>query len=173
MSGRVAPEFSRPVPLARIGSEPYRQEIVASEAERAALAQRFDLVSLDRLSATVELVRREAEIVVLHAEFAGEFVQSCVVSLDPVGGAVADEFTLLYGPPEREEAAGAALAEDVAFEPLPGDSIDVGEAVAQEFSLSLPPFPRLPDAAPEIGAEPDPAAGPFAALARLAGRPQD
>ena len=46
-----APEFSRCVKLARIGSEPYRQRISANEDERVALARRFDLVSLDRLDA--------------------------------------------------------------------------------------------------------------------------
>jgi len=50
------PEFSRPVPLGRLGVEPFRQEIAANEAERAALARRFDLLALDRLSAVVEHV---------------------------------------------------------------------------------------------------------------------
>ncbi|HEX5454944.1 MAG TPA: DUF177 domain-containing protein [Stellaceae bacterium] len=170
---RAVREFPRPVPLARIGVEPYRQEIEASEAERDALARRFDLLSLERLSASVELVRRGPDMVLLHAVFTAGFAQSCVISLEPVEGAIADEFTLLYGPPEREEEAGATVAEDIAFEPLLGETIDIGEAVAQEFSLALPQFPRLPDAEPEIAAEPDAAAGPFAALARLSSRPAD
>src|SRR4249919_541839 len=93
-TGTATPEFSRPVPLARLGAEPFRLEISASEAERAALARRFDLIALDRLSARVELVRMGKDRFVLHAAFAAEFVQSCVVTLDPVGGAVAEEFTL-------------------------------------------------------------------------------
>ena len=35
-----------------IGAEPFRQQISASESEREALARRFDLVSLDRLTPT-------------------------------------------------------------------------------------------------------------------------
>ena len=42
---RVPPEFSRRVPLARLGPEPFRQDIAAGEAERDALARRFDLVA--------------------------------------------------------------------------------------------------------------------------------
>jgi hypothetical protein len=36
--------------------------------------------------------------------------------------------------------------QDPAFEPLEGEAIDIGEAIAQEFSLALPPFPRADDA---------------------------
>ena len=144
------PEFCRLVPLARLGSEPFRQEIVATEAECAALARRFDLLGLARLAASAELAR-QGPGVVLCAAFEAEFVQSCVVTLDPVPGAVAEHFTLLYGPPEAEESA-AAGADDVAFEPLSGDAIDIGEAVAQEFSLALPPFPRSPEATIETDA---------------------
>jgi hypothetical protein len=48
------PEFSRIVSLAQIGADPFRQEIAATEAERDALARRFDLFALDRLAAEVE-----------------------------------------------------------------------------------------------------------------------
>jgi uncharacterized metal-binding protein YceD (DUF177 family) len=166
MSGTAAPEFSRPVPLARLGPEPFRQEIVASEGERAALALRFELLSLGRLWATVELVRQGQQLVLLRAAFEAEFVQSCVVSLEPVGGAIAEPFTLVYGPPEAEDEAAATVGDEVAFEPLSGAAIDIGEAVAQEFALALPPFPRSADAAVEAGPPPS-EAGPFDLLSRL------
>lgn len=173
MSGRSAPpEFSRPVLLARLGNETLRREIVASEAEREALARRFSLVALDRLSAVVELVRKGAGVIRLNASFEADFVQECVVTLDPVGGAVADRFTLIYGPPEAEEAAMGVIGDaEVAFEPLSGDAIDIGEAVAQEFSLALPLFPRSASADAAAGQAASGEAGPFAALARLFERP--
>ena len=144
MSG--APEFSRRVKLARIGAEPYRQRISASEDERAALARRFDLVSLDRLEAAVELIPAKGErTILLRADFEAAFEQRCIVTLDPIAGVLAERFELLYGPPEAEETAASLVGEDVAFEPLVGDAIDIGEAVAQEFSLALPPFPRSPE----------------------------
>jgi hypothetical protein len=107
------PEFSRIVSLAQLGSEPFHQEIAATEPEREALARRFDLIALDRLAADVELIRQEADFILLRASF---------------------------------EAA-----------------------VAQEFSLALPSFPRSPGAVVEIE-EPPREAGPFAALARLTER---
>jgi uncharacterized metal-binding protein YceD (DUF177 family) len=161
------PELSRVVPLARLGAEPFRQEIVATEAERAALARRFDLISLDRLNASVELSRRAHDLILLIAVFDAEFQQSCVVTLDPVPGAASERFSLLYGRPEAEEGAISAEAEDdVAFEPLTGDAIDIGEAVAQEFSLVLPPFPRCPDAVMEAEAPASANDSPFASLSR-------
>jgi uncharacterized metal-binding protein YceD (DUF177 family) len=162
-------EFSRRVPLTRIGAEPYRQEIAADEAERAALARRFDLVRLDRLNAVVELERERGGTILLRAEFAAEFAQTCIVTLDPVAGAVQDRFALRYGLPEAEpEEAGPGDDDEPAFEPLEGEAIDIGEAVAQEFSLCLPPFPRAADASVDDACVAvDAAEGPFAALARL------
>jgi uncharacterized metal-binding protein YceD (DUF177 family) len=160
-----APEFSRLVPLMRLGAEPFRQEIAASEPEREALARRFGLVSLERLAATVELAREVGGTILLTAEFAAEFAQECVITLEPVPGSVAAGFSLRYGPPDAEpETEGD---DDPAFEPLSGPALDVGEAVAQEFSLSLPPFPRAPDAVVEADATETAGDGPFAALARL------
>ena len=159
----VAPEFSRLVPLTRLGPTPFEQEIAATPAECAALAVRFGLLALDRLTATVTLQRQADETILLRARFAAEFAQECVISLDPVAGSVAEEFALHYGPPEAEPVDDEGEA---AFEPLEGDAIDIGEAVAQEFSLSLPPFPHAPDAVVEAPTDPE-EGGPFAALARL------
>ena len=171
MTGAAQREFSRLVPLARIGAEPFRQDIAATETERVALARRFDLPALDRLCAAVELVRKGEDMVLLSATFSAEFAQSCVLTLDPVAGALSEQFKLLYGPPEAEETAAGMVEDDVAFEPILGNAIDVGEAVAQQFSLALPPFPRsagetLGTAVPAVEGN-----GPLAAaLSRLAGR---
>jgi len=169
---KATAEFARLVPLARLGSDKFRQQIAADEAERAALARRFGLVSLDRLVADVELLREPAGTILLAAAFEAEFAQECIVTLDPVAGRVSERFQLRYGAPEAEPDAPAG-DDDPAFEPLYREAIDVGEAVAQEFSLALPPFPRTLDAAVSDGAatetqdEPD---SPFAVLARLARR---
>lgn len=159
-------EFTRPVSLARIGGEPFSQHIAADADERGALAGRFGLVALDRLEADVELVRERGGTILLSAEFTAEFAQECIVTLDPVAGSVSEQFRLRYGPPEAEEMVPAG-EDDPAFEPLESESIDIGEAIAQEFSLALPPFPRAPDAAIAPEAEQDKAEGPFAALAAL------
>jgi hypothetical protein len=49
-------------------------------------------------------------------------------------------------------------------EPLPSDILDIGEAVAQQLSLALDPYPRAPGAI--AGAPAERPVSPFAALAR-------
>ncbi|HEX3883975.1 MAG TPA: DUF177 domain-containing protein [Stellaceae bacterium] len=171
------PEFSRLVPLARLGgaqfggaqfgAAPFKDEIAATPDECAALAARFGLLGLERLAARITIERRPGDTILLHATFEAAFTQECVISLEPVAGTVSDNFALCYGPPDAETDGGA---DEPAFEPLEGDAIDVGEAVAQEFSLSLPPFPHLPDAAVEIDEAVDDE-GPFAVLRGLGQSP--
>lgn len=167
MSGS-APEFSRLVPLVRIGAAPFAHEIAATPEECAALAERFGLLALDRLTARVVFERKPGDTILLSADWEAAFTQECVVSLEPVPGTAREHFELRYGPADRE---GEDDIDAPAFEPLEGDAIDVGEAVAQEFSLSLPPFPHLPDAVLEIGEEAEDE-GPFAVLARLRTTPE-
>jgi len=159
-------EFTRLVSLARLGGEPFRQHVAANAAERAALARRFGLVSLDRLEADVELAREPAGTILLSAAFTADFAQECIVTLNPVAGSVAENFKLRYGPPEAE--AEVPSGEDApAFEPLGDESIDIGEAVAQEFSLALPQFPRSPDAAIALAGAEETVDSRFAALEKL------
>jgi uncharacterized metal-binding protein YceD (DUF177 family) len=166
MSG-IAAEFSRLVPIVRLGPELFRQRIEAMPEEREELSRRFGLLALDRLVAVVELRREGGEIVLLEAAFEAEFVQSCAVTLEPVRGAISDRFSLVYAPSLDEDQEVALTGDEPAFEPLTGDAIDIGEAIAQELSLALPVFPRHPDAMIEDVTTAEPMTGPFALLARL------
>jgi uncharacterized metal-binding protein YceD (DUF177 family) len=115
----------------------------------------------------VELRRENAQVIVLEAAFAAEFEQCCSVTLEPVRGVIADRFALIYGPQENQGPEVTLSADEPAFEPLAGDVIDIGEAVAQELSLALPEFPRRADAGIGDLIEAEPEDGPFASLARL------
>jgi uncharacterized metal-binding protein YceD (DUF177 family) len=163
----VTPEFSRLVRLDRLGSQPFRRRIEATAEEREKLCRRFDLLSLERLTAAVDLSRQSGEVIRLEASFEAEFVQSCVLTLEPVPDAISDRFSLVFGPPEGEPQEIALGRDDAAFEPLAGDAIDIGEAVAQELSLALPVSPHLLDASNDIGLGELSSKSPFASLARL------
>jgi len=152
-----APEFSRTVPLQQVGGKPFLQRIEATVEEREKLARRVDLVALHRLVAEVELRRQSAEIIFLEAKFEAEFEQWCVITLEPVRGTVSERFSLIYGRASEDEKELI----------LSGDSIDIGEAVAQELSLALPELPRDPDAVIDDLELAQPLEGPFASLARL------
>jgi uncharacterized metal-binding protein YceD (DUF177 family) len=167
----IVPEFSRPVAIAGLSAKPVRQRIEAAPNEREQLCRRFDLLALDRLAAIVELRRQQGLLVLLEAKFEAEFVQACSVTLEPIPGSISDRFSLVYGPlnEEREIEWGV---DEAAFEPFEGDTIDIGEAVAQELSLSLPAFPRHADAGIDVQFKEE-GGGPFASLARLLDRNED
>jgi uncharacterized metal-binding protein YceD (DUF177 family) len=168
-----APEFSRLVPLHQLGTKPFCQHIEATDEERDKLSCRFDLLALHSLVAEVELRRQAAEMILLEAKFEAEFEQSCAVTLEPVRGTVSDRFSLVYGPATSEEQELVIAGDEPAFEPLLGDAIDIGEAVAQELSLALPVFPRDPEAVIDGVAAGGPFEGALAALARLRRGPED
>lgn len=176
-------EFSRRIVVARVPEDGLAQTIEAKPEERAALARRFDLVSLDRLTAAVRVdpVRGTA-LWRLSGAFEADVVQRCVVTLEPIPASVHDEFDELYAPPahveELEKEAGDS--DDDTFleipEPLDHGGIDVGEVVAQYLSLALDPAPRKPGAMEISFVDADEASGekpekenPFAALKKLKG----
>ena len=166
-----APEFSRPVRIDTLGGGAREMEIEADAAERGALAERFGLISLERLRAAIALVRRGEEIVAtgrVHAALA----QACVATGEPVSAELDEPFEILFRPhpatagEEEIEIAGSEL--DVVF--FDGGLIDVGEAVAETVALSLDPFPRSPAAAEalrEAGVLSEEEAKPAGALAGL------
>jgi uncharacterized metal-binding protein YceD (DUF177 family) len=162
----IVPEFSRLVRIAGLGFKPFRQRIEATPNERQRLSQRFGLLGLDRLSAVVELRRQDGEVILLEATFEADFVQACTVSLEPVPGSISDRFVLVYGPISEQRHEIERGVYEPAFEPLGGDTIDIGEAVAQELSLSLPLCPRHPESGIDVELS-EGLSGPFASLAGL------
>ncbi|MDE2228222.1 MAG: DUF177 domain-containing protein [Alphaproteobacteria bacterium] len=168
MDARSGTEFARPVELSRLSRGEQHFEIIANAAERTALAARFGLLGLDKLEAVVRLGRIAGGLVRLEAEFAADVTQSCVVTLEPVRNHVAEGFTVLYGAgAEAREVTLDGAAETI--EPIAGGAIDIGEAVAQQLSLALDPFPHAPGtAAVNVTAGADPAVeSPFKVLAPL------
>lgn len=151
MSAAPPPEFSRPVPIDRIGKGDDRPvRITADAGERAALAIRFGLNRLDRLEADYTLAA-VAGGWVATGSLSADAVQACVATGDDVPARIDAPFTIRFVP----EAALASSAPDEEIE-LDGDAldvmsaedgrIDVGEAVAQTLALELDPFPRSPGA---------------------------
>jgi hypothetical protein len=169
----TTPELSRPVPVERIGTRWQSHAITVDAAERAALARRFELLELPALDAEVRLRRaRAGRYVEIAGTLRASVVQSCVVTLDPVPASFEERFDLMLGPIDGgpAEAGASDLIVDLDDpEPLDGDSVDIGELVAQQLSLALDPYPRSAAAGDsvEVSAadpEPAPADNPFAAL---------
>jgi uncharacterized metal-binding protein YceD (DUF177 family) len=160
----VKPEFSRPLALAAVPAGGQRLALEAGPEERAALARRLGLLALEALSAELALAPGPDGAVAVTGQLAAEVVQECVVSLEPVRQRVAEPVAWRLLPEGAEPADGEEDPDDI---PCPGNQADLGEALAQQLSLALDPYPRAPDA--ELPEDPGAAAahGPFAALAKL------
>ena len=160
------PEFSRPVETARLKRDEQHFEIAANPAEREALAKRFDLLALGSFTAEVNLEQIPGGLIRLTAELEAEVTQECVVTLAPVQSRVVESFSVLYGDGgEAEEVNLDGAAETI--EPIENGVIDIGEAVAQQLSLALDPFPHAPGAAAPVPAGDAKPPSPFEALATL------
>jgi hypothetical protein len=145
MSVPIPPEFSRILSTTRLSSRVSVHRIAANDEERASLALRFGLLSLDRLDAEIRLVRIAGGEVRLDGTLEADLVQPCVVTLEPVAARLSDVFSLIYRPGLDEEAADRLALEDpgdALIEPLIGDVIDIGEAVAQQLAVVMDPYPR-------------------------------
>ena len=168
----AVPEFSRPLRIDTLGSAARQISLGANEAERAALANRFGVIEIERLSAEAA-VTRSGDQVVATGTLSAKVKQSCVATGEPVEESVDEEFRIEFrpqpaGPSEEDEIELSEGELDVVF--YDGSSIDFGEAVAETLSLSLDPYPRSPDAEEalrEAGVKSEGEAGAFGALAAL------
>ena len=170
------PEFSRQERIDTLGEGPRNLTVTADEAERAALAKRFDLPAIAALEAEFALVRK-GETVSATGRLHAAVTQSCVATGAPVEAAIDEPFRVLFSPlpPADGSEEEIELSEeecDVVF--YEGGSVDVGEAAAETLALSLDPWPRAPGAEEvlkEAGVisedEAQEAASPFAGLAGL------
>jgi uncharacterized metal-binding protein YceD (DUF177 family) len=162
----ASPEFSRRVALGSVGSEGRRLSLTATPEECAALAARFGIPGVETLSAELTL-RPEpgGGAIGVTGRMRAEVVQSCVVTLDPVFQTVEEPVRLRLLPDGAEpgdedpETPDELVAE--------GGEVDLGEAVAEQLSLALDPYPRAPGAELPGTSDDGSAAGPFASLAKL------
>lgn len=168
----MTPEFSRPVRVDTLTAAPRELSIGANEEERAALAQRFGLLGIERLAAEASLTRRGEEVTA-SGTLAASVIQSCVATGEPVPAEVEEEFRIVFRPHpqgagEEEEIELSEGELDVVF--YDGAAVDVGDAVAETLSLSLDPYPRAPEAETvlrEAGVQSEEEAAPASPLAGL------
>lgn len=178
MKSQSSPEFSRIYRLTQIRQQPLNIHIEADEAERAALARRFGLSSLERLEASVTLTAEDDDILA-DGTLIALVEQSCVASGEPIPVSLNEPLALRFTPEpdavevdddDNEMAESSADIEDRDLIHYEGGGVDIGEAVAQTLLLSLDPYPRSANAdnfLREKGVLKEEDAGPFSALSTL------
>ena len=195
--GSLPAEFSLPINAAVLGQGERRLTIEATRMERAGLAERFGIPALDYLSADIVLTvddggdcgndgngGRQVKAV---GRLKARVVQLCVVSLEPVTTNIDAAFERLFveGAPENgwewgPEDVEIHLDENLKDAPdtMTGGFFDLGEALAEQLALEIPPFPRAEAAflkenpggiEPEEGWKAEETSGesPFAVLKKL------
>ncbi len=158
MPDNFTPEFSRIVKTDEMVSGKEKLVIEANEKERAELAKRFELVSIDSLRAELEVKTASNGEVTVRGPMSAEIVQRCVATLEPVPETIEDTVEVLFSPHVSEEdmpsnpddLENLSEAELMALleqpEPLVDGMIDLGEVVAQFLAVAMDPYPRKDDA---------------------------
>ena len=143
----TANEFSHVVKISEVGNHSRNLRLSADEAARHALMARFDLAALYNLEAEISL-KHEADAVIATGRFTASLAQFCIATHDPVPAELdeAIHIQFIVEPTSNGEVELELAPEDCDTMFHDGQTIDLGEAVAQSMGLALNPYPRSPEA---------------------------
>ena len=169
--------FSYLVKVGHISANPVEVHIEADKGEREGLAALWNVLSVGELKADLKIARWKRDGVRVKGRVRASIVQACVVTLEPVGSEIDEEFEQIFVPEGSKLARAPAMdAGEMILDPdgpdLPetfsGDAIDAGATVAEFAALAIDPYPRKPGVAfenhVEDTGEEDAKPSPFAAL---------
>ncbi len=148
--------------------------------ERAALAAKLGLISIDALDFRGAIHPEGRADFRLEGRLLAEVVQPCVVTLTPVPASLNETVLRRYLADHAEPGGDEVeMPEDDSIEPLPA-TLDLTAVAIEALVLALPPYPRAPGASlgggtgaaafgpPDAAPLRDDEMKPFAALAALA-----
>ena len=153
------PELSRIVATGDVPPKGVEIPFEANETERAALAERFGIPGISRLVGVARFRPWRKTGLTLDCDYEAVLTRQCVVTLEPMTEEISEEFTQHYLPEEqieRDARFSSADEQEILIDPeaneppealIGGDKADYGEAVAEQLSLAMEPYPRKPDAA--------------------------
>ena len=178
-----APALSRPLSLTEVPPEGVDIEIVATDAERAALAELNDLPAIPELTATLRARRWRGDGLEVTGELRAKVRQTCVATLEDFDSEIVEPIEMRFaapkepprprsrrGQPEPEPIEVDTLGDDPP-DALVGGAVDLGGIVSEFLTLALDPYPRKPGAvfvepAPEVAGD---TVSPFARLRGVGG----
>jgi len=140
------PELSRPLQVDKISAGGMAEHIVANKAEKKALSERFGILDIKELEASLDIDHSKGGAIAVTGSMKAEVVQQCVVSLEPVPAHIEDKIDILFAPSHMlEKGANSPHSDEVendAPEPIVNGVIDLGELVSQHLAIALNPYPR-------------------------------
>ncbi len=156
---------SFPVNVARLPQKGMPIVIEATEAQRAALAEEHDLLSVERYRAELLVTKWKRNGVKVRGRVEARITQACIVTLDPVEAVIDEEVEGVFLPEDSKlarhgfNAAGEILLDAEgpdSPETFSGDTIDAGALAEEFFGLAIDPYPRKAGAAVAGAHEDDP-----------------
>lgn len=163
-------ELSRPISRSKIRPEGLAIVVRATAEECAAVAARMDIPAIRSLECFFNLsAEASGDSIFAEGSLRAEVTRICVASAEEFETPVEEEFEIRFVPAgEAREDPDPDLPDEIPYE---ADTIDLGEAAAEQLGLALDPYPRMPGATVP-GIEDDEATSPFSVLARRAGPDQ-
>ncbi len=153
----------------------------AEAGELKAVAEALGIVSCSALQTSYSISALGKGRFVMRGTLRAEITQSCIVTLEPVGEQLSEQFEVEFWPadqlkaePGEEIELGPEDLETRDIEPLSGETVEAGRVIYEVLASGLNLYPRAQ------GAKFDPNAlgvdeqvkreNPFAALAALKGK---
>ena len=172
-----APEFSRPVRITDLGGEGTTVSQKADSTERAALARRFGVAAVGRMSYEAQ-IRPSGDGWRVTGLARARVTQPCVVTLEEIAQEIEEPFARTFLPGVEPAGIGDIAPDEAEDPPEPlGTRLDPAEMASEAVALAIDPYPRAPgasfqgvgEARPEPDEEEEAGATrrPFSALAAL------
>ncbi|NNU16791.1 DUF177 domain-containing protein [Parvularcula sp. ZS-1/3] len=141
--------ISHELKLSELDGEARHVSLEANEADRKAVAEQFDIRSVELLKGDFD-VTRHASLVRVAGSVEAVLGRTCVVSLEPMEEKIAEDFTAEFTT-ERHDVDGEEVEADLdAPEPIDGDAIELRNVLLEQVVLAMSPHPRKEGAeAPE------------------------
>lgn len=141
-------ELSRPVVVDELPNHGRKIDLQPTDAERAAIALRLDLITLDQFAGIISIRPEIGREIVADGEVTASFVQTCVVTGEPVEQTMTINISRRYSEDasefddtdEDEDMQNDEI--DEGPDPIHNGIVDVGEAAVEELALQIPSYPR-------------------------------
>lgn len=175
MSQSQDPIFDAVVRIDRLPSGGRSVNVDANEAERAAIAEQMNIISVERFVANLTVSPLRGGLRAL-GKLEAAVTQASIVSFEPVPETVSETIDRVFLPAAKGSTAptpGSEIYVDLENDDFPdqidGPEVDLSALLLETLALALDPYPRRAGETLESSGLPvgDAEEGPFAALARL------
>jgi len=149
--------------LGEIGPNGWQGNFVATPAQCAKIAERFEIPSVKNLTAHVNAMIEE-DLIRVYGHIKAKLGRICVVSLDPCEENLDTDFEALFAEniPTIKEGE---MEDDIV--PIDRGRLDIFDIVAEQVGLNMNPFPHKDNASGDYVEQDKTANRPFANLKNL------